>query len=98
MSRFYGEVVGLEPVAGGNAEWREFSAGGCNISLHRGKPNAGTRGPKIVFHTADVAGVRTALIKRGASDMGKVVSGDQLTFCDGKDPDGNPFQISTRRL
>jgi hypothetical protein len=29
--------------------------------------------------------------------MGKVKSGRDVDLCDGKDPDGNPFQISSRR-
>jgi len=97
MSRFYDEVIGLEAIPGGNAGWQEFKAGGCHIALHRGKPSPGARGPKIVFYSADVAASRAALSKRGASDLGKIVSGDDLTLCDGKDPDGNPFQISTRK-
>lgn len=96
MSRFYAEVIGLRPVAGGDGEWRAFDAGACQIALHRGRPSPGARGPKIVFHSADVAASRATLIQRGAADLGRVVSGDQVTFCDGRDPDGNPFQISTR--
>ncbi|WP_274533770.1 VOC family protein [Methylobacterium sp. Leaf106] len=97
MSRFYREVLGFEPIAGGDGGWQEFKAGGCNIALHRGKPSAGARGPKVVFYSTDVAASRAALLKRGASDLGKVISGDDLTLCDGRDPDGNPFQISTRK-
>ena len=97
MSHFYHKVIGLELIPGGNGAWQEFRSGSCNIAIHRGKPSPGARGPKIVFYSADVAAIRAALIKRGASDLGKVVSGDGLTLCDGRDPDGNPFQISTRR-
>lgn len=97
LSRFYRKVIGLEPIAGGDGGWQEFKAGGCNIALHRGKPNPGARGPKIVFYSADVAASRAALIKRGASDLGKIISSDDLTLFDGKDPDGNLFQVSTRK-
>jgi predicted enzyme related to lactoylglutathione lyase len=95
MSHFYREVMGLEPLPESGAGWKEFRAGGCNISLHGGKASATGRGPKVVFYTADVSSARDALVKRGAK-MGKVASGNELTFCDGTDPDGNVFQISTR--
>ena len=96
MSHFYSEVMGLEPLSASEAGWKEFRAGGCNISLHSGNASAAGRGPKIIFYTADVSSARNALVKRGAK-MGTVATGNQLTFCDGKDPDGNVFQISTRQ-
>ena len=34
-------------------------------------------------------------IRRGAK-MGPVVSATSFDMCNGKDPDGNPFQISSR--
>lgn len=97
MTHFYGEVIGLTSVPGYDEKWREFDAGSCKIALHRGKANPGARGPKIAFYSHDVANTRAELIRRGALGLGKVVSGDELTLCDGKDPDGNPFQISTRK-
>jgi hypothetical protein len=50
----------------------------------------------LVFYAADVAAARAVLVKRGAVAMGKVISADRFDMCDGKDPDGNPFQISSR--
>lgn len=44
MSRFYSEVMGLEPLPASEAGWKEFRAGGCNISLHSGKASAAGRG------------------------------------------------------
>jgi catechol 2,3-dioxygenase-like lactoylglutathione lyase family enzyme len=95
MARFYREVIGLKPVTD-EANWKEFGAGACNVALHRGKSAVGNRPPKLSFYAADVAAARTALIKRGAA-MGKLNSARAVDFCDGKDPDGNPFQISSRR-
>jgi catechol 2,3-dioxygenase-like lactoylglutathione lyase family enzyme len=95
MSRFYGEVLGLELV---NSErgWKDFNAGACAIALHEGAAKVGHRPPKLAFHAADVAATRAALVRRGAK-MGKVLSTAHLDLCDGKDPDGNPFQISSRK-
>ena len=95
MTRFYRDAMGLKQLAD-DEDWKEFSAGGCNIALHPGKPTLGKRSPKLSFHAADVAFARQALMRRGAA-LGKITSTKAFDFCDGKDPDGNPFQISSRR-
>jgi catechol 2,3-dioxygenase-like lactoylglutathione lyase family enzyme len=97
MSKFYRDIIGLELV---NSEdgWREFSAGPCTIALHRGASSIGSRPPKLVFYASDVAAARTELVKRGAVGLGKLLSTDNFDMCNGKDPDGNPFQISSRKL
>src|SRR5580704_16173373 len=94
MSKFYGEVLGLKQVTQERG-WREFAAGGATIALHSGPSSPGRKGPKIVFHAADVAARREALVARGAK-FGKVYQGDVFCLCDGKDPDGNPIQLSNR--
>jgi catechol 2,3-dioxygenase-like lactoylglutathione lyase family enzyme len=95
MTRFYRDVIGLGQT-GSEEGWRDFAAGACNIALHQGRATPGNRPPKIVFYAKDVAAARAALIRRGAASIGKVKSGDKLDMCDGRDPDGNPFQLSTR--
>src|SRR6476659_5022755 len=94
MSRFYGEVLGLKQVTEEKG-WREFAAGGARIALHSGPSSPGRKGPKIVFHAKDVAALREMLVARGAK-FGKVRQWDALFLCDGKDPDGNPIQLSNR--
>jgi catechol-2,3-dioxygenase len=94
MSRFYGEVLGLALISEEKG-WREFAAGGTSIALHSGPSSPGRKGPKIVFHAKDVAALRDALVARGAR-FGKVRQGDTFCLCDGKDPDGNPVQLSDR--
>lgn len=94
MTKFYGEVLGLKLVSSEKG-WREFAAGGANIALHSGPSSPGRKGPKIVIHAKDVAAMREALVKRGAK-FGKVRQGDVFCLCDGKDPDGNPIQLSDR--
>jgi catechol 2,3-dioxygenase-like lactoylglutathione lyase family enzyme len=95
MTRFYRDVMGLRQMTD-DEDWKEFNAGACNIALHHGKPSLGKRSPKISFHVADVAAARGALMRRGAA-VGKVISAKAFDFCDGKDPDGNPFQVSSRK-
>ena len=98
VGAFYRDVLGLpskispdDPKA-----WLEFEAGGCSIALHDGgTANAGRRQPKIVFYAEDVAQVRTELMARGAK-LGAVQAAAEFQFCDGKDPEGNPYSISSR--
>lgn len=94
MTRFYGEVLGLKQVTDEKG-WREFAAGGVRIALHSGPSSPGRKGPKIVFYAHDVAAVRETLVERGAK-FGKVRQGEMYCLCDGKDPDGNPIQLSDR--
>src|SRR5277367_1040831 len=94
MSRFYGEVLGLKQVTSEKG-WREFAAGGATIALHSGPSSPGRKGPKIVFHAKDVAALREKLVARGAK-FGEVRQGPIFCLCDGKDPDGNPIQLSDR--
>jgi catechol 2,3-dioxygenase-like lactoylglutathione lyase family enzyme len=94
MSKFYGEVLGLKVVSEEKG-WREFAAGSSTIALHSGPSSPGRKGPKIVFYAADVAAMRETLVKRGAK-FAKVRDGGTLALCDGKDPDGNPIQLSNR--
>jgi hypothetical protein len=93
MSRFYGEVLRLRQVTDDKG-WKEFAAGSLRIALHSGPASPGRKGPKIVFHAEDVAAMRETLVARGAR-FGKVRQG-QFCLCDGKDPDGNPIQLSNR--
>lgn len=93
MSKFYGEGLGLKRVTN-EKMWREFAAGGARIALHSGPPSPGRKGPKIVFYAKDVAAQREKLVARGAK-FGKVHEGE-FCLCDGKDPDGNPIQLSNR--
>jgi len=94
MAEFYGEVLGLKAVTSEKG-WREFKAGSMTIALHSGPSSPGTKGPKIAFHAKDVAKLRDKLVARGAK-FGKVKTGEEFTLCDGKDPDGNPIQLSDR--
>ena len=95
MSRFYAEVLGLD-LANSEPGWKDYSAGACSIALHEGESKPGTRSPKLAFYAKDVAATRNTLIKRGTK-MGKIISTKSFDFCDGKDPDGNAFSISSRK-
>jgi predicted enzyme related to lactoylglutathione lyase len=90
MATFYRDVIGLVQMRE-EAGWIEFSAGGCNVALHNGTSVLGSRPPKLVFFSKDVAAARERLVKRGAK-LGKVKSKNGLDLCEGKDPDGIRFK------
>lgn len=94
MSHFYGTILGLPRVTD-DSGWKEFKAGSATIALQSGPSSPGKKGPKIAFHAPDVATLRETLIARGAT-FGKVRQGEIFCLCDGKDPDGNPIQLSSR--
>jgi catechol 2,3-dioxygenase-like lactoylglutathione lyase family enzyme len=93
MTAYYRDILGLKQVTDDKG-WREFDAGGVTIALHSGPPSPGRKGPKIAFRAKDVTGLRAVLVKRGAK-FGKVSDGE-FQLCNGKDPDGNPVQLSNR--
>jgi predicted enzyme related to lactoylglutathione lyase len=94
LTSFYGGVLGL-PLKIDEPNYKEFDAGGCGIAIHNGPSRVGARPPKLSFWAEDIAATRAALIARGAK-LGEVKSGPRLTLCEGKDPDGNPIQLSSR--
>jgi catechol 2,3-dioxygenase-like lactoylglutathione lyase family enzyme len=94
MSDYYSRILGLKLISAEKG-WREYAAGKASIALHSGPASPGGKGPKIVFYASDVAALRETLVSRGAR-FGKVRQGENLSLCDGKDPDGNPIQISNR--
>lgn len=99
VGAFYREVLGLPEVVSPDdpKEWLEFSAGACTIALHHGgvEKKGRSRPPKIVFYAQDVEKIRAALIKKGVK-MGALQTTEHFQFCDGRDPEGNDFQVSSR--
>jgi catechol 2,3-dioxygenase-like lactoylglutathione lyase family enzyme len=98
VGAFYRDVLGLLPKISPDdpKAWLEFDAGNCSIALHDGgTASTGRRQPKIVFNAEDVAQVRAELMARGAK-LGAVQEAGEFQFCDGKDPEGNPYSISSR--
>jgi predicted enzyme related to lactoylglutathione lyase len=99
VGAFYRDVLGLSEVVSPDdpKEWLEFDAGACTITLHHGgvATKGRSRPPKIVFYSEDVEKTRTELIKKGVK-MGAIQTTELFQFCDGRDPEGNHFQVSSR--
>lgn len=100
VAAFYREVLGLPPLGEITPEWVELQAGSCTVALHHAAKPLSERGhasAKIVFGVKDVPAGRALLESRGVK-MGKISSFDGIDICDGTDPEGNLFQISSRGM
>jgi predicted enzyme related to lactoylglutathione lyase len=96
LAKFYQDVFGLESKGTPEKSWVELSAGGCSLALHKGTPPPPSRGiPKFVFWCADVGKARESLDKKGVA-LDKLRTFGDLHLCDGRDPEGNVFQLSNR--
>ena len=91
----FGLKVGGEPDEG----WTELNAGGCNLAFHKTSETRGDNDPgiKFVFGSDDVPAEKLRLEGLGIK-MSKVFEFGDIRMCDGRDPDGNRFQISSRGL
>jgi len=103
MQAFYQATLGL-PVITAEPGWVQLDAGGVIFALHAIKPGPKLPEPppervdsciKLCFHVDDVDTARAALVGSGVR-MREVHRYAGVAFCDGIDPEGNVFQITTR--
>jgi catechol 2,3-dioxygenase-like lactoylglutathione lyase family enzyme len=103
MQAFYQGTLGL-PVITAEPGWVQLDAGGVIFALHAIRPGSRLPDPppervaspiKLCFHVDDVEATRAALVAAGVS-MRDVHRYGGVAFCDGIDPEGNVFQITTR--
>ena len=93
VTEFYEKKLGLK-VALRTADFVDFEAGGCHLALHKGTSQPGRT--KVCFYAADVSKARAELVARGVA-MGKDPGPSEgIKLCDGKHPEGNIFQLSSR--
>lgn len=100
VAAFYRDILGLPPLGEITPEWVELQAGNCTIALHHASKPLHERGDasaKIVFGVKDVPAGKALLEDRGVK-MGRIHSFSGIDICDGKDPEGNLFQISSRGM
>jgi hypothetical protein len=97
LADFYCRIFGArERSRDPDGKFIELDTGGCRLAIHKGSPPKSQQGmPKLVFGTRDVEGTREELIRRGAT-LGRVIISGELHLCDGRDPEGNVFQLSNR--
>lgn len=96
---FYASHFGLTAVGEADEEWTELSAGGCNLAFHKFSEqlDGGDNGIKFVFGATDVAAEKVRLEGLGVK-MTEIFNFGEIRMCDGQDPDGNRFQISSRGI
>jgi hypothetical protein len=99
LAGFYKSAFWLEEKGVANSEWAELDAGGCNLAFHKIDEESRLRDDwiKPVFGTADVPSEKQRLEELGV-EMSEVVTFGDIQLCDGRDPDGNWFQISSRGI
>jgi predicted enzyme related to lactoylglutathione lyase len=107
LSDFYRSAFGLPVVEEIENEWAVLRAGACEIALHRvGKPyrvadtstwQVETNAKLVLTVDRELAELRAVLIGKGVP-MGEIKSYPGLTgpLCDGKDPEGNVFQLAQK--
>lgn len=99
---FYVGTLGLSPIEE-SPGWIRLDAGGVVLALHALRDEPAVETPvarqdsywKPCFRAGDVEAARAALIAAGVA-MGDLHRFGDVMFCDGIDPDGNVFQITTR--
>ena len=103
MQAFYQGILGL-PVITAEPGWVQLDAGGVIFALHAIKPGPKLPDPapervdsciKLCFHVDDIDAARAALVAGGVR-MREIHRYGGVALCDGIDPEGNVFQITTR--
>ncbi len=99
LADFYRSCFGLSLVGESDDSWTELNAGNCNIAFHNFPERVEGRDGwvKVVFGSNDVAKEKARLEELGVK-MSDIVEFGRIQLCDGQDPDGNWFQISSRGL
>jgi catechol-2,3-dioxygenase len=107
LADFYRDVLGLPIVEEIEGEWSVHRAGACELALHRvGKPyrvadpsswQVDNNVKLVLTVDRDLTELRAELVGKGVA-MGAIKSYPGLTgpLCDGRDPEGNVFQLAQR--
>lgn len=97
LAELYSKKLGLKVrETAEDGKWIDLDAGGIRIGLHAGGKAKKSSTSKIVFFSKDVEATRKKLMAAGLK-LSVVREFGRLRFCDGKDPEGNLFQISNRK-
>jgi predicted enzyme related to lactoylglutathione lyase len=108
MREFYSEMLGNKPInKDWTDSWAEFDAGGARVALHAipadiaggieisSPPRPRERVPvKLVFRVEDVRAERARLESLGITMLNRPWQ-NPAEACEGIDPEGNIFQISS---
>ncbi|MEZ5347382.1 MAG: VOC family protein [Pyrinomonadaceae bacterium] len=103
MKEFYSYVLGLPIFDDSDPGFIILDAGSLQLCLHQIPKKYAVKNSepkeesatKIVFFSDDVENERTELMAKNVR-MKKTIFWNEIAFCDGFDPEGNIFQISSR--
>lgn len=96
LAAWYCDTFGLKILLSRpDARWIEVDMGrGVVLAFHGGgKPNTSFRPPQIMFEVPDAEKACAELKTKGVK-MGKVGRWEHVVWVKGKDPEGNPFQLT----
>ena len=94
LATWYGKVFGWPVSLDERAEgWIELDAGGFVLALHAGREQEAHEWPKLQIVVGEVEAARERLIAQGVA-MEPVQHWKHLSWSEGRDPEGNVFQIS----
>ncbi|HLO55184.1 MAG TPA: VOC family protein [Saprospiraceae bacterium] len=106
---FYVNVLGLEIIEETPSQWLLLGSGGCNLGLHQigeeylDEGNEDTTyetNTKIVFEIdGDIHVLRNDLLSKNVT-IKEVMTWDNYPYqlCDGEDPEGNIFQLKSKKV
>lgn len=109
LKDFYVDVLGLEIIEETPDQWLLLGAGGCNLGLHQigeeylDESNEDTKyetNTKIVFEIdGDIHVLRNDLLSKNVT-IKEVMTWDNYPYllCDGEDPEGNVFQLKSKKV
>lgn len=104
LAAFYRDALGLQTVESIAGEWVVLAAGPCELALHRVGPayrdsggdglHDGGNAKVVLTVERNLAELRKELQARGA-EMGEIKCFSSVPgpLCDGRDPEGNVFQL-----
>ena len=94
LAAFYAAAFGLTEVAREEG-FVDLASGDMQLAFHLASQTP-TASHKLCFFTDDVVAIREHLTSFGAKMNRIQTAAKGLEFCDGRDPEGNRFQISNR--
>lgn len=96
LARWYCDTFGFKVrLARPDARWIEVDVGrGIVLAFHGGgSPKNYQRPPQMMLEVPDVEAAKVELASKGIR-TGKVGRWEHVVWCHGKDPEGNPFQLT----
>lgn len=105
LKAFYADVFSFEVLEETENEWVVLNSGACKICIHKigdqylsGEGLKPENNTKIVFETNNIEDLREKLMLKSI-EIGQVKTFENYNYwiCNGKDPEGNIFQLKQKK-